>query len=204
MIRMTATAIAVAFIVFSCRGGLAEADALNIDETPLQVVTDMFALDSQNGKISMRMESKLMQKFDNDSTSYDYFPNGFAIYTYLEDGKMEAMIFADKAKHITEKRFSDPEVWQAFGNVVIHNVIKHQTIKTDTLYWDKGKNEIWTDCYVVMDSPDGLIQGYGMRSDDRARHAVLYRAFDGYTLTQKDTTVILVDSVNFIGPFIKK
>ena len=39
---MIATAAAVAFVVYSCKGKLAEAEQLNLSETPVQVVDDMF------------------------------------------------------------------------------------------------------------------------------------------------------------------
>ena len=55
-----------------------------------------------------------------------------------------------------------------------------------------------------MYSDDGFMQGYGMRSDDHARNAILRRPFNSYGVTEKDTTKIVIDSVNFIGPFKKK
>ena len=42
MLKMTATAAAVAFIVYSCKGKLGEAAKLDLQETPVQVVDDMF------------------------------------------------------------------------------------------------------------------------------------------------------------------
>ena len=77
-------------------------------------------------------------------------------------------------------------------------------METDTLYWDSEAKEIWTDCYVKMSSPSGYMQGYGMRSDEMARNAILMRPFDNEFVIQNDTTAVLVDSVNFIGPRVKK
>ena len=54
MIRMIATASAVAFVVLSCKGKLGEADAINIEEAPVQTVDDMFIVQSKNGIIQMR------------------------------------------------------------------------------------------------------------------------------------------------------
>lgn len=201
---MTATAVAVAFVVFSCKGKLGEAERLNIDEVPLQTVTNMFAVETENGLTKMRIEAPLMQRFENDTSSWEDFPIGFRVFSYTSEGKMETMIRSRQARHTVNKREDEDEVWQAFGDVVIHNVVKQEVIETDTLYWDKGNHEIYTDCYVKMTSPDGLLQGYGMRSDDRARNAVLRKPFDGFAVTDKDTTEVMVDSVNFIGPFKKK
>ena len=42
---MIATAIAVAFVVYSCGGKLSEAEQLNLSETPVQIVENMFFID---------------------------------------------------------------------------------------------------------------------------------------------------------------
>lgn len=201
---MTATALAVAFIVISCKGKLGRAEELNLSDVPLRSIENMFAIESKTGKVSMRIEAPRMESFEDDTSTFDTFPEGMQIFGYMDDGRLETVIRSDNAKHITGKGGQHPEIWQAFGHVVINNVIKRETMKTDTLYWDQGRHEIWTDCYVTMDSPQGYMQGYGMRSDDRARNAILHKPFDGYAVTKQDTTRVVIDSVNFIGPFVKK
>ena len=198
-----ATAAVVAILVISCSGRNAE-DALDLETTPLQTIDNMFAVQTRNGVVVMRAEADLMQHFETDTVSWDSFPKGFTVYSYTDEGLLESLIAADNARHITGKKRNRKELWEAFGNVVIHNVIKQQTMETDTIYWDREKKEIYTDCYVKMYSPDGFMQGYGMRSDDRARNSILLRPFNGYAVTVKDTTVVVIDSVNFIGPLVKK
>ena len=39
---MIASALALAFVVYSCKGNLSEAEKLDLDQTPLQTVDDMF------------------------------------------------------------------------------------------------------------------------------------------------------------------
>ena len=97
------------------------------------------------------------------------------------------------------------ELWEATGNVLVSNVIKKETMETDTLYWDNVSHEIWTDCYVKMHSPSGLMQGYGMRSDEMARNAILMHPFDTeFLIEDEENQPVQVDSVNFIGPMLKK
>ena len=43
-----------------------------------------------------------------------------------------------------------------------------------------------------------------MQSDENAHDAVLLRPFNSYYVVVQDTTAVIIDSVNFIGPFIKK
>ena len=73
---MIATASAVAFIVFSCKGKLSEAERLNLAETPVQTVDSMFVVQTRNGGIQMRVEADVMERYENDTCSYELFPKG--------------------------------------------------------------------------------------------------------------------------------
>lgn len=200
---MLAITVVVASVVVSCEGKKVEKKPLDLSLIPLQRVDDMFAVQTTNGKLSMRMEATVMEHYETDSLSWDSFPKGIAVYAYTDEGLLETVIVSDDARHLTEKTGNKDEKWSAFGNVVVHNVIKRETMESDTIYWDQKTNEIYTDCYVKMYSPDGFMQGYGMRSDDHARNAILHRPFNSYGYTTQDTTKLVIDSVNFIGAFPK-
>ena len=145
-----------------------------------------------------------MERYNTDTSELELFPLGLQVYGYGEDGVLETVILSDQARHERPRRRYGTEVWMAVGNVVVHNITKQQTMETDTLFWDQTAKEIYTDSYVKMYSPDGFMQGYGMRSDDHARNAILLRPFNSYGYAEQDSTVVFVDSVNFIGPFLKK
>ena len=63
---MIATASAVAFVVYSCKGKLGEADALDLKEAPVQIVDDMFIVQTKNGYIQMRAEAPIMERYERD------------------------------------------------------------------------------------------------------------------------------------------
>ena len=108
---------------------------------------------------------------------------------------------ADNAIH---KVYTDGrESWEAYGNVVVTNLIKQETLETDTLYWDQKNERIHTHCYVKMYSPSGFMQGFGMESDQRARNNIIFNPFNSYGIVEEDSTKVVIDSVNFIGPFQK-
>ena len=200
---MTATAAAVAFVVFSCKGNLSEAEKLDLKTIPIQVVDSMFFVQSENGRLKMRVEAPRMEVYEHDTLSYDLFPEGIHVFASSEEGTLETTIDARMARH-DKYPGGKKEQWSAFGNVVIKNIMKQETMETDTLYWDSAAHEIWTHCYIRMYSPDGSMQGYGMRSDEMARNAILERPFDNEFLLGADSTKVVVDSVNFIGPMLKK
>ena len=197
-----ATATAVAFVVFSCKGKLGEAAALDLSETPVQTVTDMFIVQTENSDLQMRAEAPLMEKYERDTLSYELFPKGFFVFGYTDEGLLETRITSDNARHLKYK--DGRESWEAFGNVVVQNLIKQETMETDTLYWDQKEEKIYTHCYVKMYSPQGFMQGYGMESDQRARDSKLFNPFNSYGIVAQDTTEVVIDSVNFIGPLLKK
>ena len=202
MLKMIATAAAVAFVVYSCKGKLAEADSINLEETPMQVVDNMFIVHTENGRIQMRMEADLMERYETDTLSYELFPEGFAVFGYTENELLETEIVSDNARHLKYK--DGRESWEAFGNVVVRNLIKQEVMETDTLYWDQKNERIYTHCYVKMYSPDGFMQGYGMESDQRARDSRIFNQFNSYGILVRDSMQVLIDSVNFIGPLQKK
>ena len=198
-----ATASAVAFIVFSCKGKLSEAEDMDISQAPVQTVDSKYFIQTENGKLKMRVEAPVMEVYDHDSVSYELFPKGLSVFGYAEDGSLETTIRSQQARH-DMKKSSGEDKWSAFGSVVIRNIVKQETMETDTIYWDQRVHQIYTDCYIRMYSPDGFMQGYGMRADDHARNAILRKPFNSYGVTAQDSTLVVIDSVNFIGAFPKK
>ena len=195
-----AAAFAVAILLSLAACHKEEPEFFDFEQTPVQVIHDMSVLQTEGGEAVMRMHAPLMQKFDfvKDSLhqSYEFYPDGFFVDAYTENGALETSIVSKQAKHITTK---DQESWSAFGDVVIINHIKGEKIETDTLYWNRAEKQIYTDCYVRLSSDSGLLQGYGMTSDERARNSVILRPFDWYAI-ERDSTYFYNDTINFVGP----
>lgn len=197
---LVAIAFAVATNVVSCSSDIPNGTLLNINEVPRQTIDSMYAVQTNNGGMRMRLEASKMQRFQNDSTdtSYELFPNGFEVYAHNREGDLETYIYSDIAKHTT---MGKEEKWEAFGDVVIKNFMKGQRIETDTLYWDRRKGEIYTHCFVKIYTPEGYMQGYGLRSDEMARNARILDPFDSYVILANDTLPRYLDTANFVGPF---
>ena len=191
--------VLVAILLYACGGN--EPDVIDFEQTPVQIVRDMNVLQSEKGEAEMRMHAPLMQRYefhkDSMLQSYELYTDGFLVNAYTEDGQLETTIIAEQAKHVTTR---GRESWSAFGDVVITNHIKGERMETDTLYWNKDEQTIYTDCYVRLTNDSGLLQGFGMTSDDRARNTVILRPFDWYTV-ERDSTYQYVDTVNLMGPF---
>lgn len=168
---------------------------------PVQEVDSMFIVQTDKGVLKMRVEAPAMRKYRNDTLEWDVFPKGVKTYSYDEKGLLESMIRADQAKHTVFLKSDKDEIWAAYGNVVVKNLINKETMETDTLYWNQTEEKIYTNCYVRLYSPSGMMQGYGMESDQRGRNSVILNPFNSYGIMESDSTEVVLDSVNFIGPF---
>ena len=199
---MIATAAAVAFVVYSCKGKLEMTGTVDMESTPEQTVDDKFVVQTENGLLKMRMESPLMERYQTDSLSYELFPKGIAVFGYNEEGLLETELTSDNARHLSYE--DGRESWEAYGNVVVKNIINQEVMETDTLYWDRKNERLYTHCYVKLHSPDGFMQGFGMESDQRARESIIKRPFNSFGYVNQDTTAVKIDSANFIGPLLKK
>ena len=193
-----AVAFAAAIGLFSCRQP--ENVTFDFEQTPVQVVHDMQILQTDKGEAEMRMQAPLMQRYeyvkDSVQQSYELYTDGFFVFAYTENGELETTITANQAKHVTTR---GNESWSAFGDVVVINHLKGERMETDTIYWNKEEKQIYTDCYVRLSSDSGLMQGFGMTSDDRARNSVILRPFDSYAV-EHDSTYMYVDTLNLMGP----
>ena len=174
-----------AIVVFSCKESIEKTDALTaVDSLSTQTVRDMELIETKFGKVSLRFRAPLMESYSLLAEPFEIFPQGLEATTYTPEGELETMITANIAIHFTT---NENERWEAYGNVVIVNHIEEQTLLTDTLYWDRTKQQISTQAFVKMFSPQGLMQGYGMESDEKAYNAVILRPFNSWGVIRQDT-----------------
>jgi len=197
-------ALSGAMMVFSSCANKKVGDPMDLEKTPIQEIFNMEVLQSDKAILSMRMTAPLMQHFEYEKDStffiYDLYPDGIHVDAYTDDGALETVVDADHAKHETT---GGGNSWMAYGHVKVKNIINGQTITSDTIYWDQKEKRIFTDCYVRVESSKGLLQGYGMISDERANNTVLRKPFDSYSMPE-DTGSVEIDTLNFIGPLVKK
>lgn len=174
-----------ATLFISCKETIEKVDALGtIDSISTQTVRDVSAIETRYGKVTGRLEAPLMETYALLADPFEIFPQGIRIEGYTPEGQLESVITANMAIHKTK---SNQERWEAYGNVVIINHIKNETLKTDTLYWDRAKARIYTHTFVKLLSPQGLLQGVGMESDDRATEVTILRPFNSYGIMVRDT-----------------
>lgn len=196
-----AVTFVIATLILSCKEDLPVTDSIDASTLPTQIIETMSVQQTDAGIVVLRVEAPKMERYTLVNEPYDNFPNGINVKAFTKEGLLETEIRSNYAKHINGTK---EEIWQAYGHVVINNYIKGQKMYTDTLYWDRNNKKIFTQCYVKMITPDVVMQGYGMESDDKARNAILLRPFDSDFVIARDSLEIpYIDSINFIGPLLR-
>ena len=84
----------------SCSSKISEADALNLETTPMQTVDDVFAVRSTNGKLKMRLEAEVMEHYETKTEDMDVFPKGISVFAYSDDGLLESIVIGQNRKYI--------------------------------------------------------------------------------------------------------
>ncbi len=200
--NMVAVTFVIATILLSCKEDIPRSDMQAMEGMPTQKIENMRVVQFSKGIASFIVEAPLMERYTEVEIPYDVFPQGVKMRGFTPEGVLETLIVADYAKHVIKEA---EEIWEAHGNVVINNYIKGEKMETDTLYWNKLNKRIYTHTWVKLTTPDLFMQGYGMESDEMARNAVIKQPFDSYAIVNRDSTEIAyVDTVNFIGPIIKR
>lgn len=195
-----AVTIVIATAFFSCKEHLPVTGSLVREETPSTVVDDMTFIQTNSGIVSMLVTAPRMERFTEGDEPCDIFPMGINVKAYNQDGALETEITSVFARHKTAR---ENEIWEAYGNVVIKNYIKGEKMETDTLYWDRKNQKIFTHTMVKLTTPDLFMQGIGMESDEMARNAKILKPFDSYAVVARDSLEIpYIDTVNFIGPLL--
>lgn len=191
---------AIIGVLASCKGADVDIPPLDFTQTPVQTVVGMEALRFQRDALTYDMRAGRMERYeytvDGVKHSYEIYSGGFEVLGYTPDGLLETQINSDGARHNTVQ---GDEQWLAYGNVHIQNLMKGEHSLTDTIYWDRERKMIYTDCFIQMYSPQGFMQGYGMESDEKAENAIIRHPFDSYGI-DRDSTWFYFDSVNFVGP----
>lgn len=127
------------------------------DESAENMVLTM----SDSGMVSFILETPLLNRYYGDTTFAD-FPKGIKVVSYNEFGQRQAMLTADYAIEINNTQY------KASKNVVIVDLVKGDTLKTEEIQWNQLSRTVRSDVLVKQIKADGSVNyGDGFTADDR-------------------------------------
>jgi LPS export ABC transporter protein LptC len=125
-----------------------------------EVVTDnMLLLYSDSAVIRYKLECPKLLIYQDEEEPYNEFPQGFKITQYDRNKNVTSCISASYGKKYEKK-----ELWEAKQNVVAVNE-KGDSLKTELLYYDEKKGQIYSDQFVKIIQKEQIITGIGFESE---------------------------------------
>lgn len=87
------------------------------------------------------------------------FPDGLEVTFYDENGEKTSILTS-----LTGFKSADENVYRANGDVVVRNLSKEETLRTEELFWNPDTQKIYTLKFVTVQTPDELIQAEGLEA----------------------------------------
>ncbi|MFA8298666.1 MAG: LPS export ABC transporter periplasmic protein LptC [Hyphomicrobiales bacterium] len=134
-----------------------------------------------SGKIVLKLNTPLMEKYDGDSAR-TVFPKGFKAIIYDKNEKPESDIRGDYGINYEQK-----DVLEARGNVILMNFESEQKLYTELLIWDENTKKVYSPVPVKLVSPDGIAYGDSMVSNQDLSNRNIYNFRGDFDVPEQDT-----------------
>ena len=161
---------------FSCREKEVDSKATFIGPKSELFGIDMIYSDSAKKVVRMVTEQQLTLASEDR-----VYPKEMKLWFYDKSGKITSEIRGDSAHFYRQKN-----TYKLMGHVVIHNIEKEETLKTDEFNWLPVEKRIFTDKAVQLRTRTELVNGVGL---DAAQD------FSSYSLRQVRNSVVVVDGL---------
>ena len=144
--------------VSSCENDIKEVNDLLSKQTGIEEAVDVTSFMSQQGKVKAKLRSPYMLRYQADSP-YVEFPRTLHVDFYDDSTKVESTVDALYARY---REFESKVLLK--DSVVVINIQKGDTLKTNELWWDQTTEEFFTDKPVRIYQSDKTIFGQGLRA----------------------------------------
>lgn len=155
-------AILMVVLLPSCgkKENLAEAVG-NGDSIPDMRTTGVTTYISDSGMIRYKIITAEWLVYSRIDTPYWAFQKGIYLEKFDTLFHIDASIKADTAFYYEPKK-----LWELRGNVHIRSQ-RGDKFDTQLMYWDQGKERIYSDRYIRIEQPDKILTGYGFESNQQ-------------------------------------
>ena len=158
---IAAPVIGAAILFFACENNdLEKIKAFSSTENlPTLEAENFESTYTDSGEVRSLLKAPKLLRFENEGKTYTEFPNGIELVEFDANKKIISSITADYARQYIKE-----EKWEAKNNVVAVNA-QGDTLKTELLIWDEGKDRIYSDQFVKIIQPDMVMTGVGFESN---------------------------------------
>jgi LPS export ABC transporter protein LptC len=160
-ISFSIVVLLAATMLFSCENDMMAVIKLSTkDSIPDVAVNNVHVQQSEKGKLSLELTAPRMLSYQTRDP-YTEFPDGLRIVFFDSIMQPKTELTANYGISWDGRR-----TMQARGNVVIRNFQKHEQLNTESLLYDRNVKKVSTNEFVKITTPDRIITGKGMESDE--------------------------------------
>ena len=166
--------------VSSCENDIKEVNDLLKKQTGIEEALDVTSYMSQQGKVKAKLRSPFMLRYQADPPDSPYveFPRTLHVDFYDDSTKIESTVDALYARY---REYENKVLLR--DSVVVINIEKGDTLKTNELWWDQNTEEFYTDKAVRIYQKDKTIFGKGLKAkQDFSSYDIFY--ITGIVLTK--------------------
>lgn len=157
--------------VISCENDIQEVRALGQKKTGVEEGYQIESFLSQDSRTKARLTAPVMLRYLTD-TVRTVFPKTLHVDFYNDSLIVESTLFAKSGTYAE----NDRRVLLR-DSVIVINVLKHDTLRTEELWWDQNRQIFYTDKPVSIRQPDqNLDSKFGMRADQNFKEWTLFYA----------------------------
>ena len=163
-------------LLISCNGEMSKEAEKSIYQGPQRTLENAEIFHSDSGRLKAKIIAEKVFNLQNGDREA---PEGMFITFYERDGSKSSTLEADYAYYNGEKK-----IWQAQGNVIVHNIQNKETLKTEELFRNPKTGDVNTEKFVKIETPEEVITGTGL---------VAKQDFSSWSLKQPEGIFVIED-----------
>lgn len=151
-------------------------EVFNVESLMSEPVTD--AAGKLTAKVKGKLTAPYMLRIPRADSPYAEFPKSLHVDFYNDSLKIESQLDARYGKYLVNQ----DKVFLK-DSVVVKNILKGDTVRCKTLWWDQHTERFTTDDSVRIYTPDKILYGTGMEADQNFRWYTI-KKMTGIVLTK--------------------
>lgn len=168
-------------LLASCENNMETVNLLTApDKTPLLTEQKADIIYNDSGRVKMRLQAPLIARYGGKEP-VDSFSKGMNIDFYDDSMHVNSHVSAKKG---IIHYIKDKQLMEADNNVVVVNK-KHDTLRTEQLFWDEMQHKIYTSKAVNITTKTQILYGDGLVSNEDFSNYQITNIKGSVTINQK-------------------
>jgi LPS export ABC transporter protein LptC len=126
---------------------------------PMIEVNKVETLYTDSSTLRIKLTAPKEYEFQNGDRE---FPEGEKIEFYDENGVPSSVLTSNYGKFDKEKN-----IYIVKNNVVVKNLVENKKLSTSELYWNPLTEKVYTDKFVVIETPEQILKGDGLTANQQ-------------------------------------